>query len=75
MSLLLHFIAKLIFFSVLTVVVLALLTWLTQRTGSDRTTRPSLSELPEDKGTYLNRISARRPSSSGRDSKEERRRA
>jgi hypothetical protein len=71
MSLLLHIIAKVIFFSVFGVVVLALLTWLT-KTRSDQITPPSSGEWPEDKATYLDRISARRPfSSSRRDAKDE----
>jgi hypothetical protein len=77
MSLLLHIIAKGIFFSVLTVIVLTLLTWLT-RTKSDQSRPPSSGEWPEDKGTHVDRISAQRPySSSRRDLKDdqERRRA
>jgi len=69
MSLLLHIIGKLIFFSVLTVIVLTLLTWLT-RTKSAQT-RPPSGEWPEDKATHVDRTSARRPMSSRRDSKEE----
>jgi hypothetical protein len=69
MSLLLHIVGKLIFFSILTVIVLTLLTWLT-RTKSAPTT-PPLQEWPEDKATHMDRISGRRPMSSQRDSKEE----
>ena len=69
MSLLLHIIAKVIIFSVLGVVVLTLLTWFTKKTRSDHP--PSPSEWPEDKATYMDRISARRPPSSSRDSKGE----
>jgi hypothetical protein len=68
MSLLLHIIGKVIFFSVLTVIVLTLLTWLTRTKSSQ--TRPS-GEWPEDKATHVDRISARRPMSSSRDSKAE----
>jgi len=71
MSLLLHIIAKLAFFAVLGVVVLTLLTWFTKKTRSDQTTPPSSREWPEDKATHLDRISARRPTSSRRDSKGE----
>jgi hypothetical protein len=76
MSLLLHIIAKLIFFSVLAVVVLALLTWLT-RTKSDQIRPPSSGEWPEDKATHVDHISAGRPLSPTRDTKgeQERRRA
>jgi hypothetical protein len=76
MSLLLHIVVKLIFFAVLAGVVLTLLTWLT-RTRSDQIRPPSSGEWPEDKATYVDRISVRRPSSSNRDSKkeQERRRA
>jgi hypothetical protein len=76
MSLLLHIIAKLIFFSVLAIVVLTLLTWLT-RNRSDQIRPPSSGEWPEDKATHVDRISARRPLSPSRDSKgkQERRRA
>ncbi len=77
MSLLLHILAKLIFFAVLTVLVLTLLTWLTKNEKSDKTSTPPPGEWPEDKGTYRERISTRRPYSSIRDSAkgEERRRA
>jgi hypothetical protein len=73
MSLLLHIIAKLVFFTVLGVGVLTLLTWFTKNTKS-QVGRPSLHEWPEDKATHVDRISARRPTSSRRDSKEERER-
>jgi hypothetical protein len=69
MSLLLHIIGKVIFFSVLTVIVLTLLTWLTRTKGAQ--TKPSYGEWPEDKATHVDRISARRPMSSSRDSKAE----
>ena len=69
MSLLLHIVGKLIFFSVLTVIVLTLLTWLTRTKSAP--TRPPLHEWPEDKATHMDRISGRRPMSSRRDSKEE----
>jgi hypothetical protein len=77
MSLLLHIIAKLIFFAILAIAVLTLLTWFTKRTRSAQIPPPSLRDWPEDKATYLDRISVRRPSSSMRDSKgeQERRRA
>jgi hypothetical protein len=71
MSLLLHIIGKVIFFTVFGVVVLTLLTWFTKNTKSDQTARSSLHEWPEDKGTHVDRISARRPASSARDSKRE----
>lgn len=66
MSLLLHLIAKLVFFSVLTVVVLALLTWLTKNPKSDPNLPPIPGEYPEDKLRYLDRISAKHPYSSSR---------
>lgn len=71
MSLLLHIIGKVIFFTVFGVVVLTLLTWFTKNTKSDQTARSSLHEWPEDKGTHVDRMSARRPTSSARDSKRE----
>ena len=73
MSLLLHFITKLVFFSVLTVVVLALLTWLTKKPKGDPNQQPPVSgEYPEDKLTYVDRISAKHPySASRRDLKDE----
>jgi hypothetical protein len=74
MSLLLYIIGKLIFFSVLGVAVLTVLTWFTKQTRSDQIARPSLHEWPEDKATHMDRISGRRPMSSRRDSKEERER-
>jgi hypothetical protein len=71
MSLLLHIIAKVIVYSVLAVIVLTLMTWLT-RTKSEQSRPISSGEWPEDKGTHLDRISARRPfSSSRRDAKDE----
>ena len=76
MSLLVHILAKVIFFSVLAVVVLTLLTWFTKN-RSGQVMPPSSREWPEDKATYMDRISARRGFSSSRDSKgeQERRRA
>ena len=71
MSLLLHIIVKLIFFAVLAVFVLILLTWFTKTNRSGQAP-PSLGEWPEDKATHVDRISARRPySSSRRDLKDE----
>ena len=66
MSLLLHIFAKVIFFTVLGVVVLTLLRWFTKTTGSDQITPPASGEWPEDKATHLNRISAGRPYSLSR---------
>ena len=66
MSLLLHFVAKVIFFSVLTAVVLALLTWLTKTPKSDPNTQPTPGEYPEGKLSYVDRISAKHPYSSSR---------
>ncbi len=77
MSLLLHIFAKVIFFTVLGVVVLTLLRWLT-KAGSDQTPPPSSDEWPEDKATHVDRISGRRPYSSSRrdlQDEQERRRA
>ena len=69
MSLLLPIIAKVICFTVFGVVILTLLTWFTKKTRSDQITPPSSREWPEDKATYIDRISARRPFSARRDSK------
>lgn len=66
MSLLLHFVAKLAFFSALAVIVLALLTWLTKTPKSDANSPPVSGEYPEDKLTYVDRISAKHPYSSSR---------
>jgi len=66
MSLLLHVLGNVVFFSVLAVVVLTLMTWLTKKPKSNRMSPPALAELPEDKATYVDRISARRPYSSSR---------
>jgi hypothetical protein len=55
MSLLLHIVAKFIFFAILGAVVLTLLTWLTQKTTSNRIALPG--EWPEDKATYVDRVS------------------
>jgi len=70
MSFLLHIAGKLLLFSVLAVVVLALLTWFT-KTRSDQTTRPSSAESPEGKATRIDRTSPWRPASSSRDSKKD----
>jgi hypothetical protein len=72
MSLLLHIVVKLIFFAVLGVVVLTLLTWLTKRNRSDQIAPPPSGEWPEDKTTHMNRIS--RGVSSWQDSKGEQKR-
>lgn len=78
MSLLLHILGKVIFFSVLAAVVLTLLTWLTKNPKSDQIAPPS-GEWPEDKAKHIDRISARRSYSSSREDlkndKQERRRA
>ena len=77
MSFLLHFLAKVIFFTVLGVV-LALRRWFTKTTSSDQIPPPASGEWPEDKATHLNRISGRRPYSSSRrdlQDEQERRRA
>ncbi len=66
MSLLLH----LIVYAVLAVIILTLLTLFT-RAKTDKTSPPPLGEWPEDKATYVKRISARSYSSSRRDLKEE----
>ena len=64
MSFLPHFLAKVIFLTVLGVVVLALLRWFTKTTSSDQITPPATSEWPEDNATYVDPISNRRPHSS-----------
>jgi hypothetical protein len=77
MSLLLHIVAKLILFAVIAVAILTLLTRLS-RTKTEQTRPRSLGEWPEDKATYVNRISARRGYSSARQDlkdEQERRRA
>jgi hypothetical protein len=67
----LHIIAKLIFFAVLAVLVLTLLTWFT-KTNKKGQAPPSSGEWPEDKATHVERISAGRSySSSRRDLKDE----
>ena len=72
MSLLLRFIARLIVYAVLAVIVLKLLTWFTRKNKSDQATPLPSGEWPEDKATHLNRISAKRSySSSRRDLKDE----
>ncbi len=78
MSLLLHVLGNVILFSVLAVVVLTLMTWLTKKPKSNQISPPALAELPEDKATYVDRISARRSYSSSRQdlkNEQERRRA
>lgn len=65
MSLLLHILGKVIFFTVLGVIVLAVLRLLT-KTSSNQGTTPSSEEWPENKAAYGDRISARRPYSSSR---------
>jgi hypothetical protein len=78
MSLLLSIFAKVIFFTVLGVVVLTLLRWFTKTSRNDQISPPSSGEWPEDKATYVDRISARRPYSSSRrdlQDEQERRRA
>jgi hypothetical protein len=78
MSLLLHLLAKVIFFTVLGVVVLTLLRWFTKTTGSDQIPPPASGEWPEDKATQGNRVAARRPYASSRrdlQDEQERRRA
>ena len=73
---LLHIIGSVIFFSVLAVIVLTLLTWTTKSKSEQKPT--SLPELPEDKATHINRISAGRSYSSSRKAlmdEQERRRA
>lgn len=76
MSLLLHIIGQVIFFTVLGVIVLTVLRWLTKTSGP---IEPRTSgEWPEDKATYVDRISAHRPYSSSRrdlQDEQERRRA
>lgn len=77
MSLLLHILGQVILFTVLGVVVLAALRWLT-KTNSDPISPHPLGEWPEDKATYVDRISARRPYASSRrdlQNEQERRRA
>jgi hypothetical protein len=73
MSLLLYILAKMVFFSVILVVVLTLLTWLT-KSNSDLTKSHSLGEWPEDKATHVDRISARPCSSARQDFKDEQKR-
>ena len=77
MSLLLHVIGKVIVFSVLGAIVLALLTWFTKNERSGQPPRAS-EEWPEDKATHVNRISVRRSYSASRQAlkdEQERRRA
>ncbi|HZC23681.1 MAG TPA: hypothetical protein VE866_10120 [Candidatus Binatia bacterium] len=77
MSLLLHILGQVIFFTVLGVLVLAALRWLT-KTNSDPIRPRPLGEWPEDKAAYVDRISAHRPYSSSRrdlQDEQERRRA
>ena len=78
MSLLLHILGKAIFFFVLAVVVLTLLTWLTKKPKSDQERPPSSGEWPEDKATHVGRILDGRPYSASRrdlEDEQERRRA
>lgn len=77
MSLLLHILGKVVFFTVLGAIVLTLLRWLTKTSSSPITTNSS-GEWPEDKASYVDRISAHRPYSSSRrdlQDEQERRRA
>jgi hypothetical protein len=72
MSLLLDVVGKVILFSVVAVIVLTLMTWLTKKRKSDQIPPTSSGEWPEDKATHVDRISAQRPySSSRRDLKDE----
>jgi len=74
MSLLLHILGKVIFFTVFGALVLIVLRWLTKN-SSGPSTPDSSAEWPEDKATYVERISAHRPySSSRRDLQNERER-
>jgi hypothetical protein len=67
MSLLLHFLAKLIFYAVLAVITLTLVTWFTRpKSKTDQSTPPRLGEWPEDKAAHVDRISAQSYSSSRR---------
>jgi len=78
MSFLLHIIGKVIFFSVLAVIVLTLLTWLTKKPKRDQKTSPSSGAWPEDKATHVGRILDGRPYSASRrdfEDEQERRRA
>ena len=61
---LLHIIGSAIFFSVLAVIVLTLLTWTTRSKSEPKPT--SLAELQEDKAEHINRISAGRSYSAAR---------
>lgn len=77
MSLLLHILGQVVFFTVLGVTVLAALRWLTKNSSGPTEPRTS-GEWPEDKATYVDRISAHRPYSSSRrdlQDEQERRRA
>ena len=65
MSLLLHILGKVIFFIVLGALVLTGLRWLT-KTSRDPVAPDSSGEWPEDKATYVDRVSAHRPYSSSR---------
>jgi hypothetical protein len=76
MSLLLHILGNVLFFSILAIVVLTVMTWLTKK--PNQIAPSSLGELPEDKAAYIDRISARRSYSSSRQDlkdEQERRRA
>jgi len=70
MSFLLHLAGKLLLFTVLAAVVLALLTWFT-KTRSDQSARSSSGGSPEDKATRIDRTAAWRPASSTRDTKKD----
>lgn len=76
MSLLLHILGQVVFFTVLGVIVLTVLRWLTKSSGPPAPR--SLGEWPEDKASYVDRISAHRPYSLSRrdlQDEQERRRA
>jgi len=64
MSLLLHILGQVFFFTVLGVIVLTGLRWFTKTSGP--ATSRSLGEWPEDKASYVDRISAHRLYSSSR---------
>jgi hypothetical protein len=70
MSLLLNIVTKLIFFAVLAVAILTLLTWLS-RTKTEQTRPRSLGEWPEDKASHVNRVSEGSYSSSRQHLKDE----
>lgn len=77
MSLLLHIFGQVVFFTVLGIIVLTVLRWLTKTSSGPIAPRTS-GEWPEDKATYVDRISGHRPYSSSRrdlQDEQERRRA